>query len=368
MNALNIPTLRQHLEAQTPPHKTRAERIREYVAAHPGSKMTTIADDLGIPRPNVSSQLAEMLRDGTIHRAGLRCDYMHYADAASCQAAKDAAVRQIEAERIARKKAAIKRRNATRKTIRAAKIEAGEDVTRPISLKPREQRLEGRAEAYMRGHQGCITADIRAATGIAKNSVVWALNILMKEGIVFRVGKRGSTACTYYTDRAAYEVAQAAWMERQTAGQRKREAAVKERHAAERARIAQREAIRAQREADKAARDKASAEAKQRKQAAADKARERREEAARKKAAEAIARKAEKAAQALRPAQQTVNIRPTQTVVQDIAPNDPRIQRITPPRDPRAVVVPPGGGVISQDWAARRRGEQIPSRLQGAYA
>jgi transcriptional regulator with AAA-type ATPase domain len=93
VNALDIPTLRQHLEAQTPPHQTRAERISEYVAAHPGAKATQIAEALNMPRANVSSQLAEMVRSGTIYRCGLRCDYMHYADAASCQAAKDEAVR-----------------------------------------------------------------------------------------------------------------------------------------------------------------------------------------------------------------------------------------------------------------------------------
>lgn len=368
MDDLTIPTFASYAASQVP--KTRAERIMEYVAANPGAKGPQIADALGLPRSNVSSQIAEMIRTGLMFRCGLRFDYVHFTDKAACDAAHAGIVAATKAERIATKRAAIKRRNSARAQIRAAKLAAGEDVRRKPSLKPREQRLEGRVEAYLRDHQGAKSGAIREATGIGKNSITWALNVLMNEGAIWRVGVCGHIGCTYYSDRALWEKANAEYEAGRSVKRKKASADTQARREAERQRIAAREALRQAREAERAAakaeRERIAAEAKARREREADARRLKREaeEAARKeRAAQAAQRvKVKTESPAVRaPAMVWANAEP---IIRDGV----KVTIVPPPRGRYEADIKPGQGAISADYVARRQGQFVPSRLVGSYA
>lgn len=368
MDDLIIPTFAAYAAAQMP--KTRAELIREYIAAHPAAKSPEIADALQVPRCNVTSQITELVRAGLIFRAGLRADYVHFADEASCVAAADKIAAEQTAERKAKKRAYIKRHTEAKARERAARIAAGEIPKRkPQAKKPREQRLEGRVEAYLRKHQGCASKDVCTGAGIVKSSVVWALGELIKEGVVWRVGELGSNGCHYFTDRAAYDKAQAEHDARKAQEQAAREKAAADTHAAARKKVADAAQRRAEAESAKAARklQKAAAaaakaelaKAKAEKRAEAEAARKR--EAARKAASVnlAPARAKTQPSVNLSPWPSSAEARETEKTVRTV---------VAAPRGPFEVNLKPGEGAISQDWLARRAGKPIPSRFNGVYA
>lgn len=405
MTDLAIPTLRQHLKAQqrANPFPTRKKlgvsgkrlQMVECIEAHPGCGLGKIIEVTGIPTANVSASLTTLVKAGVIWRVGIVHHYRYWADKAEFDKVKDKVHAEIVAEAAAQRETLRERCRAYNRD-RQQKLMRGEwhATGKGRPLKPRAETMHGKAEAYITSHQGCKSAEIRTAIGASKGAMNFVFKLLTAEGSLWRVGDLGSNGCTYYTDRTLYEQAQSAWDQRKREIQVKHEAARDARHKAAREKVLLAASAKAKRDAEKAERIRAAEAEKERRQKAADAARAEREQRARQRA-EAEAERQRLAAERLIAARKppaprvvirsenklpksaneplipptpTVNIRPQVTVEIVIDPNDPRIQRIQPRPDPRAARVPEGGGAISQDWAARRRGEQIPSRLQGAYA
>lgn len=373
MNDLIIPTLGQHLQSRA---KTRAQQMADYIAAHQGCTVVEIAQGVGIPRPNASSQLADMVRFGQILRAGLRGDYAHFTDRALWQQRKDWIAAEQRANRNNNAERRAKRANAARAKRRAEAIKAGRQVRKLGDCsKPREQRIEGRAQAYIDAHQGCLSSDIRTGTGMGKNSVSWAMSKLMEEGAAWRVGALGSNSVRYYTGRAVYEQAQAAHeaAQVQKASQKATQAAERKatdaqaRNEAERMRIAAREAMQLARETERAA-----AKAERERQAAESKAKREREADARrlKREAEEAARK-ERAAQRVAPKPASPAVRAPAQVWANEEPiyrDGIKVTVVPAPRGRYEADIKPGQGAISADYVARRQGQFVPSRLVGSYA
>lgn len=360
-------------------HTTRADLICGYITRNPGSAMPEIADALGVPRSNICSHLTELLRAGRICRAGLRCDYVYFTDQELCRAASAEIEAQLIAERAERRKRTVEASNAARAARRAARRAAPGVVIASKPGRPRkapELRIDGRLKAYIDAHQGCLYKELLAGGGVNEQSVGRTLRTLVVDGVVSRVGTNGPGGYRYYTDRALYESALADHTARLTKAQQERAQAVADRHAKERERIEAR-----QREREAKERAAAAAKAAAAAQKAAEKARK--EAWLMAKAAADAEREQAPVSRGRMPQRKTrnhtVSLRPSApsvTLPSRAAESEPIITdktvftRAEPPqpwRQPIAQPIRPGEGVISGDWAARRAGAYIPSRLNGVY-
>lgn len=349
----------------TPAQQARAA-VLEFVRSNPGAEPAGIRAHLGLSPQDCANAIKRL--KGKLWRVGQPMLWRYFACPDLAQAARPA----VEAELRQRRLDRAQRNNQSRAARRATQA----------SQRPSGPTTKQRMREWVAQHEGCSYRDIAAGLQLGKGQMDKALYQLIQRGDVITVGPRGNMRYVVTRDGASRVDVNALLAER-TQILAKRIAGVSPPRRVKSSLTSEDLAKRAQHK-NELRQKRLQAQRAERDRLAAARLRDEQRAAVSGVAAKPKAPKPQQQERRIQPKP----VQPPQVVVAKPA-GQPlvtvkssaeawRQAEVIVPAGVKKIVCPPAPdrwasdvqrnrGVISQDWFARRQGQEVPSRLNGAY-